>query len=87
MPLGGLNGYRGVRGKLGRGKNMFQGITQKNYHGIKLYGTALEAAVALAQLQEDLELGMPQQRGKKKAASPIGLATSKTSRSASSRAS
>ena len=78
VPLGGLNGYRGVRGKQGRGKNMFQGITPRKQHRTKLYGTALEAAVALAQLQEDLELGMLEQRSsKKKAASPATIGGSR----------
>ena len=58
LPLGGMNGYLGVRGKQGRQKNMFQGMTPKKQHRTKLFGTAQEAAIALAQLREDMELGM-----------------------------
>ena len=67
LPLGGLNGYLGVRGKQGRQKNMFQGMTPKKQHRTKLFGTAQEAAIALAQLREDLELGMLAERTPKKA--------------------
>ena len=62
LPLGGLNGYAGVRGKQGRKKDMFQGVTPKKKHRTRLFGTAQEAALALAQLREDLELGMLAER-------------------------
>ena len=32
MPLGGVNGYIGVRGKQGRKKNKFQGMTPRKTH-------------------------------------------------------
>ena len=32
LPLGGVNGYRGVRGKQGRKKDKFQGVTPKKQH-------------------------------------------------------
>jgi hypothetical protein len=58
LPLGGLNGYRGVRGGQGRGKDKFQGVTPKKKHRTKLFDTAQEAAIALAQLQADIEVDM-----------------------------
>ena len=77
VPLGGVNGYCGVRGKQGRNKNKYQGVTPKKKHRTKLFGTAREAAIAFAQLNEDIELGMLEQRGQKKAKSPETDATSK----------
>ena len=59
LPLGGLNGYVGVRGKQGRKKNKFQGTTPKKKHRTGLFDSPLEeASIALAQLREDLELGI-----------------------------
>ena len=77
LPLGGLDGYAGVRGKQGRKKDMFQGVTPKKKHRTRLFGTAQEAALALAQLREDLELGMLAERAPKKAVPPAGSAASK----------
>ena len=77
VPLGGANGYRGVRGKQGRQKNKFQGITPKKQHRTRLFGTAQEAALALAQLREDLELGMVAEGAPKKALAAATNATSK----------
>ena len=62
LPLGGVNGYRGVRGKQGKKKNKYQGVTPKKKHRTRLFATAKEAAIALAQLREDLELGMLPER-------------------------
>ena len=62
LPLGGLNGYLGVRGKQGHNKNMFQGISPKKKHRTKLFYKAQDAAIAYAQLKEDLSLGMLEQR-------------------------
>ena len=58
LPLGGVNGYRGVRGKQGRKKDKFQGVTPKKQHRTAHFDTALEASIALAQLKSDLELGI-----------------------------
>ena len=58
LPLGGLNGYAGVRGKQGRKKDKFQGTTPRKKHRTGLFDSPLEAAIGLAQLREDLELGM-----------------------------
>ena len=65
LPLGGLNGYAGVRGKQGKKKNKFQGVTPRKKHRTGYHDTAKEAAIALAQLREDLELGMLEQRAPK----------------------
>ena len=67
LPLGGINGYLGVRGKQGKKKNKFQGVTPKKQHRTRLFDTAKEAAIARAQLKEDLELGMLTERAPKKA--------------------
>ena len=77
LPLGGLNGYVGVRGKQGRKKNKFQGITPKKQHRTGLYDHAQEAAIALAQLREDLELGMVTEHGAKVVKSPVTIAAPK----------
>ena len=65
LPLGGVNGYLGVRGKQGRSKDKFQGVTPKKKHRTELFDTPLEAAIAFAQLKEDLELGTLEPRTKK----------------------
>ena len=39
LPLGGLNGYAGVRGKQGRKKDMFQGVTPKKKHRTRHFPT------------------------------------------------
>ena len=77
LPLGGLNGYVGVRGKQGRKKNKFQGITPKKQHRTGLYDHAQEAAIALAQLREDLDLGMVTEHGAKVVKSPVTIAAPK----------
>ena len=77
LPLGGLNGYVGVRGKQGRKKNKFQGITPKKQHRTGLYDHAQEAAIALAQLREDLELGMVTEHAAKIVQSPVTIAAPK----------
>ena len=74
LPLGGINGYVGVRGKQGKKKNKFQGITPKKKHRTEHFDTAQEAAIALAQLREDLELGMLEHHAPKVTASPAGIA-------------
>ena len=77
LPFGGLNRYAGVRGKQGKKNNKYQGTTPKKKHRTKLFDTPMEAAIALAQLREDLELGMLEERGKKKAKSPKTIAAPK----------
>ena len=67
LPLGGVNGYVGVRGKQGKKKNKFQGVTPRKKHRTGYFDHAKEAAVALAQLREDLELGMLAERPPKRA--------------------
>ena len=67
LPLGGRHGYIGVRGKQGRKKDKFQGVTPKKVHRTKHYDTALEAAIAFAQMKEDLDLGIHPESSAKKA--------------------
>ena len=77
LPLGGQHGYVGVRGRQGKKKNKFQGVTPRKTHRTGYFDTALEAAVAFAQLREDLELGMLEQRAPKNPASAGGNKSSK----------
>ena len=55
-----------MRGKQGGKKHTFQGVTTKNNHLTALYNTALEAAIAFAQLREKVELGMVEPCSQKK---------------------
>ena len=77
LPLGGVNGYLGVRGKQGRGKDKFQGVTPKKQHRTALFDSPLEAAIAFAQLKEDLELGMLKQPRLKKPLTPATFVASR----------
>jgi hypothetical protein len=77
LPLGGRNGYLGVRGKQGRGKDKYQGTTPRKRHRTGLFDTPLEAAVAFAQLREDLDLGIHVERSQKKPQPPASDDTSK----------
>jgi hypothetical protein len=77
LPMGGKNGYMGVRGKQGRGKDKVQGTTPKKRHRTGHHDTPLEAAIAFAQMREDLDLGIHQARGKKKPPPPASDAASK----------
>ena len=70
LPLGGANRYLHVRGKQGKKKNKFQGVTPKKKHRTKLFDEPREAAIAFAQLKEDLELGLLEEPRPKKAKSP-----------------
>ena len=77
LPLGGVNGYLGVRGKQGRAKDKYQGVTPKKKHRTQLFDTPLEAAIAFAQLKEDLELGTLEPRTEKMKASEESKPASK----------
>ena len=50
LPLGGVNGYIGVRSRQGHNKDKFQGTTPTKKRRTKLFNSAREAAVALAEL-------------------------------------
>ena len=65
LPLGGINRYMHVRGGQGRKKNKYQGVSPKKKHRTAHCDTALEAAIAFAELTEDLELGMVEPHEKK----------------------
>ena len=77
LPLGGVNGYLGVRGKQGRGKDKFQGVTPRKQHRTGLFDSPLQAAIAFAQLKEDLDIGMLAQRSRKTRPSPATSAASR----------
>ena len=77
VPLGGVNGYKGVRGKQGRKKNKYQGVTPRKKHRTGPHETPKEAAVALAHLRHDLKLGVVAQRSGKKPQSPAGTAATR----------
>ena len=77
LPLGGRNGYLGVRGGQGRKKDKFQGTTPKKTHRTGHHDTALEAAIAFAQMKEDLDLGILEERSTKKAQPRASTDTSK----------
>ena len=78
LPLGGVNGYLHVRGKQGKKKDKFQGVTPRKTHRTGHHDTALEAAIAgIRRLSEDLELGMPLERGPKIEKSSVGNSASK----------
>ena len=64
LPLGGVNGYVGVRGKQGHNKDKFQGTTPTKKRRTKLFNSAREAAVALAELiQQPQEQDDPMSQG------------------------
>ena len=86
LPLGSINGYIGVRGKQGRRKDKYQGVTPKKKHRTQLFDTAREAAIAFAQLREDVELRMLEPPPKKMPATPVLAPRPKGSRSASTSA-
>ena len=67
LPLGGINGYKHIRGKQGKGKDKFQGVSPKKMHRTRHCDTALDASLAYAQMMEDVELGLEseQQQDKK----------------------
>jgi len=56
--LGGKHGYRGVRGGQGPNQDLFQGYTKDKKHTTKTFKHPKEAAIALAQLKQDIELGL-----------------------------
>ena len=70
LPLGGINGYAGVRGKQGKKRDKFEGVTPRKRHRTRHFNTAKEAALALAQLREDLDFGMVEEKAPKKAQTP-----------------
>ena len=69
LPLGGVNGYVGVR-RQGRKKDKFQGVTPQKFDRTKLYKEPRDAAIALAQLKEDIELGIVKSKVPKKTGPP-----------------
>ena len=74
VPLGGVNGYVGVRGKQGRKKDKCQGVTPRKQHRTGPKNTPKEAAVALAQLRHDIDLGVVEERTPKRLQPPASTA-------------
>ena len=79
LPLCGKHDFKGVRGGQGRKMDKFQGTTPKKKHRTKLFDSAHQAAVALAELEQNLVLGLndeaetgPQQKKQKAAVAKIG---------------
>ena len=67
-----------VRGKQGRKKNKYQGVTPRKKHRTGPKDTPKEAAaVALAHLRHDLELGIVEERSRKTPQPPAGTAARK----------
>jgi len=56
--LGGKHGYQGVRGGQGPNKDGFQGYTKDKKHTTRAFKEPREAAIALAQLKQDIALGL-----------------------------
>ena len=78
VPLGGLNGFAGVRGKQGRKRNKYQGYDKKKKIYTEPFDTAEEAAIRLQQKLEDHELGLLAERAPKKAQPAARNESSKT---------
>ena len=62
LPLGGKNGYKGVRVH----RKGFQGYTPKKTHTTAEYATAQEAAIALAQKKFEVKEGLHSECTKRK---------------------
>ena len=58
LARGGKNGYERVRGGQGSRHDKWQGYLKGKKKTTELYDTAEEAAVALARLEQDIELGL-----------------------------
>ena len=66
-----------MRGKQGRKKDKFQGVTPRKTHRTGPKNTPKEAAVALAQLRHDIELGILEERSRKTPQPPAGTTAPK----------
>ena len=69
MPRGGKHGYSGVRGGQGKRRDRFQGYAMVNSKKVTvpgLFGSAHEAAVALAQWKQQRELDLVEEPAEKK---------------------
>ena len=66
-----------MRDKQGRKKNKFEGITPRKQHRTGPKNTPKEAAVALAHLRHDIELGIVEERSRKTPQPPAGTAARK----------
>ena len=69
LPRGGKHGYRGVRGGQGKRRDRFQAYTMADSKKLTvpgLFGSAHEAAVALAQWKMQRELDLVEERAERK---------------------
>ena len=68
LVVGGKHGYVRVRGGQGKTKDMYQGYTVDKRHCTAGYPIAREAAIALAELEQDLAAGLDKATRKKRKA-------------------
>ena len=59
VELGGKYGYKHVRGKQGRTRDKFQGVSPSKKHRTVLFDAPRPAAVAFARMKAQLVLGQP----------------------------
>ena len=66
LVVGGKHGYVRVRGGQGSTKNLYQGYTKDKNHSTAAFQTPREAAIALAELEQDLDAGLDKAARKKR---------------------
>ena len=66
LVVGGKHGYVRVRGGQGSTKNFYQGYTKDKNHSTAAFQTLREAAIALAELERDLDAGLDKAARKKR---------------------
>ena len=66
LVVGGKHGYVRVRGGQGSTKNLYQGYTKDKKHSTAAFPTPREAAIALAELEQDLDAGLDKAARKKR---------------------
>jgi hypothetical protein len=66
LVVGGKHGYVRVRGGQGKTKKQYQGYTKDKQHSTAAYPTPHEAAIALAELEQDIAAGLDKAARKKR---------------------
>jgi hypothetical protein len=66
LVVGGKHGYVRVRGGQGKNKKQYQGYTKDKQHSTAAYPEPREAAIALAELEQDLAAGLDKAARKKR---------------------
>jgi hypothetical protein len=66
LVVGGKHGYVRVRGGQGKTKKQYQGYTKDKQHSTAAYPTPREAAIALAELEQDIAAGLDKAARKKR---------------------